>query len=144
YESGKYAKEIKNIVKKRGLENKVIFSGWRNDWIELLQASDIYVHAALWEGFPLAVIEGMASGLPIIQTDFSGHTDGFKNGIHGYIVPKGKSNLLSRAIEDMVALDTRSRKEIGKAAKEFAHEHYDINPAIKYINIMKHTQSLDA
>jgi len=125
-ESRLYAKRLQEIVRQKALEEKVIFAGWRNDVPLLLSASDIYVHSALWEGFPLAMVEGMAATLPIIGTDCSGHIDGFQNGIHGYIGPKGQVEPLAGAMENLVGLDGEPRHKIGEAARQLAENYYDI------------------
>lgn len=62
---GELMNEIKNKVRGLGLEDKVIFTGLRNDIPEILSASDIFLFPSFYEGFPTSVIEAQASGLPI-------------------------------------------------------------------------------
>lgn len=56
-------------VNKYGLENDVIFAGYRNDVPDLLSAMDVMVFPSLHEGFPLTLIEAQASKLPCVVSD---------------------------------------------------------------------------
>ena len=56
-------------VNKYGLENDVIFAGFRNDVPDLLSAMDVMVFPSLHEGFPLTLIESQASKLPCVVSD---------------------------------------------------------------------------
>lgn len=60
------------LVEQLGLRNRVHFLGERQDIPELLKSVDVYVHSVWWEGFGLAVLEAMASGLPVVASDVAG------------------------------------------------------------------------
>ncbi|MCC3670626.1 glycosyltransferase family 1 protein [Terrisporobacter mayombei] len=60
---------INEKVKKLGLEDKVIFTGVRDDVDSLVQAMDVIVFPSLYEGLPLTLIEIQVSGLPCIASD---------------------------------------------------------------------------
>ncbi len=61
--------KIQQEAKKLKIENNILFLGSRSDVPELLQAGDIFVFPSLYEGFPGAVLEAEASGLPCILSD---------------------------------------------------------------------------
>ena len=52
-----------------GIENRVIFTGIRDDVNELLQAFDLFVFPSIFEGLPVTVIEAQAAGLKCILSD---------------------------------------------------------------------------
>ena len=60
---GPLEKEMKDIINKRGLTNKVIFLGQRKDAFKLYHAFDIFVLPSLYEGLPVVGVEAQASGL---------------------------------------------------------------------------------
>ena len=60
---------IQEKAKSLGLEDKVIFTGVRNDVADLLQAMDVFVFPSLYEGVPVTMIEAQASGLPCVISD---------------------------------------------------------------------------
>lgn len=66
---GDLRSKIEKRVEEKGLKNKVIFCGIRNDVQDLLQAMDIYIMPSLYEGFPVSGIEAQAAGLPCYISD---------------------------------------------------------------------------
>lgn len=66
---GKLKDGIEVKVKTLGLEDKVMFLGYRNDVPDLLQAADIFLFPSLYEGLGIVLIEAQASGLPCIISD---------------------------------------------------------------------------
>ena len=54
--------EIKQKVSSLGLQNDVLFLGFRNDINELMQAMDVFVLPSLWEGLPFTLVEAQAAG----------------------------------------------------------------------------------
>lgn len=61
--------EIKQKVTSLGLQNDVLFLGFRNDINELMQAMDVFVLPSLWEGLPFTLVEAQAAGLPCVISD---------------------------------------------------------------------------
>ncbi|HSB47657.1 MAG TPA: glycosyltransferase [Candidatus Bilamarchaeum sp.] len=65
-ESPGYAKRLRRIADARGLGERVVFAGFRRDMAAILPGLDALLHTSASEGCPGAVIEGMASGLPVV------------------------------------------------------------------------------
>lgn len=61
--------EIKCLIEEYRLEDDILFLFKRNDVYRLLQAMDVLVFPSKWEGFPVALVEAQASGLPCIVSD---------------------------------------------------------------------------
>lgn len=68
-----------------GVAEKIYFLGYRSDVNRLYKLSDILVSASKQEGLPMNIIEGMASGLPVICTRIRGQTDIIINGKNGFV-----------------------------------------------------------
>jgi glycosyltransferase involved in cell wall biosynthesis len=98
------------------LENNVHFLGNRNDIPKLLAASDYFILPSLWEGLPMALIEAMASGLPIIATRVSGTNQVMVHGETGLLVPPGDAKELERAILELLS-NPYTAFRMGKAAR---------------------------
>lgn len=62
-------------VKALGLEDKVIFTGFRKDIKNLYKGSDIYINSSEHEALSFLIVEAMAAGLPVIVTDMGGNRD---------------------------------------------------------------------
>lgn len=84
---GEKEQELKALAKQLGVEDTVTFLGLRNDVPGLLKSCDYYIYTSLWEGFPNALLEAMAAGLPVITSHFAGADELVENGRNGVIVP---------------------------------------------------------
>lgn len=72
---GPLLEPTKEQVKTLGLEDKVIFAGFRKDIKNLYKDSDIYINSSQHEALSFLIIEAMAAGLPVIVTDMGGNRD---------------------------------------------------------------------
>lgn len=67
--AGETEKEIRQIVSDKGLSDRVMFLGVRNDINRLYQAMDCFVFPSLFEGLGIVAVEAQCSGLPVIASD---------------------------------------------------------------------------
>jgi glycosyltransferase involved in cell wall biosynthesis len=125
-EARRYEDRLRGLSLTAGLDGKVVFLGWREDVPRLLAAADIYVHPSRWEGWPVAVVEAMAAGLPVVSSDCWGRPEGFVDGEHGWIVPTGDVRALEDALELALATDVRDLRNMGARGRSLAERHYDI------------------
>ncbi len=72
---GKEEKALRRLAKKLGVADRVHLLGYRYDIPELCKLADLYIHPSYREGLPIAVIEAMASGLPVIGSDIRGNRE---------------------------------------------------------------------
>ena len=122
--------EIRSLVARLNLEDKIIFTGRisPSKIPRLLKAFDVFVHPTFREGMPAAVLEAMAAGLPIIATDAEGITDIFETSKKfGYLLPRGNQEALEKALYQMYHLPSQEREKMGQEAKnrlleEFTHK----------------------
>ena len=78
--------ELKEKAVSLGISDHVHFLGYRNDVSEICNAADLFVFMSLQEGLPVALMEAMACGLPVICSDIRGNTDLIESGKNGEIV----------------------------------------------------------
>jgi glycosyltransferase involved in cell wall biosynthesis len=69
---GEDRKKLEKLIKKLKLENKIFLIGWQDNLKKYLHKADIQVIPSLYEGFSLAAVEGMSSGLPVVASNVSG------------------------------------------------------------------------
>jgi glycosyltransferase involved in cell wall biosynthesis len=100
-----------------GLGSSVVFAGWRNDVGELLLAFDVWVMSSLWEAMPLALIEAMASGRPIVVTDVGDNGLIVDRGAVARLVPAADAEALATAISGLLA-DPPGARALGAAARQ--------------------------
>lgn len=72
---GELEKYLAYLIKELELEDQVIFAGYRSDIFEIYQISDLYLFPSYQEGLPMALLEAMASELPVICSDIRGSRD---------------------------------------------------------------------
>lgn len=77
---------LTSLIKQLGLENRVLLVGYRKDVVELLHSVDCFVFPSFQEGLPVALMESMAAGLPIVCSKIRGNVDLIENGMNGYLV----------------------------------------------------------
>lgn len=103
--------------------NRIEFAGLLQKPEELLAASEIFVLSSRIEGFPNALLEGMACGCAVIATDCpSGPAEILTNGVDGLLVPVDDIEALAESLETMMDGDTR-RRELGRAAMASAEAY---------------------
>lgn len=99
-----------------GVERRVDFLGIRTDIPELLAACDVFVLASDWEGSPIAVIEAMASGLPVVATAVGGVPELVEDGVTGALVPPGETAAFARSLARL-ANDPEARRRMSGRAR---------------------------
>ncbi len=112
-----------------GLEARVTFAGTQRDIPVWLRALDIFVLPSLHEGFPMAIIEAMAAGRPIIATRVGGVPELIEDGREGLLVEAGQASALGQAVDRLVR-DPRSRGEFGTAARRRFEQEFEIGRAV--------------
>jgi glycosyltransferase involved in cell wall biosynthesis len=95
---------------------RVHLLGVRDDIPELLAAADIFALASDWEGLPLAVIEAMAAGLPVVASRVGGVPEIVEQGRTGLMVSPQNKRALVDALRTL-ADDPNRRREMGSAGR---------------------------
>jgi L-malate glycosyltransferase len=118
-----YFAELQTLVQEFDLVNHVRFEGGVTNLRPLLAASDIFVLPSRSEGFSNAIIEAMASSLPVVATDVGGNAEAVKDGITGFLVPSEDPVALSSAILRLLS-DPIQAKAMGAAARNLVVEKF--------------------
>jgi len=122
---GPLMNELVSKTKAKGLENRLVFKGSVGDIPQRLWDADLYVHPALYEPFGLAILEAMATGLPVVALDGFGNRELMKENQNGFMVPT-KASAEEFASKIAYFIDNPIEQErMGKFALDFSME-YDI------------------
>lgn len=84
--TGEEETALKALIHEKGLENHVFLPGYIQDVKQVLTEADCFVFPSFQEGLPVAVMEAMAAGLPIVASRIRGVTDLIEHGQGGYLV----------------------------------------------------------
>ena len=82
---GELEEKLKKLSREMGLNNQVVFAGYRSDVKDLLCAVDGFAFPSLQEGLPVALMEAMSVGLPVVCSRIRGNVDLIENGKGGYL-----------------------------------------------------------
>jgi colanic acid/amylovoran biosynthesis glycosyltransferase len=131
---GPLRRDLENLVDTLDLQGHVQFLGWkRHEEIpELMRDGDILLAPSVTskmgdeEGIPVAIMEALAQGLPVLSTRHSGIPELVQDGKFGFLVPEGDVAALADKLEYLVAHPKRWSK-MGRAGREFVIVRHDIN-----------------
>jgi glycosyltransferase involved in cell wall biosynthesis len=123
--------QLSTEVAEAGLERFIQVRPAVNDAekIELFRSADIFVYPSYHEGMPMAVIEAMACGLPIIATQVGGLPDLVCHGLNGLLVPAGQPDRLADAMYQLI-VEPQTRCSMQVSSFRLAQENYDVEKLV--------------
>ena len=92
---GKLESELREQVRRLGLDSRVHFIGLRQDIPRILAMLDVFVLPSLSEGLSMAILEAMMVGKPVVATHVGGNPELISDGDTGYLVPPCDSSALA-------------------------------------------------
>lgn len=135
YGSGDDEKYIKELCTFFKLENRVCFKGRTNDIRKVWEENQLLLMPSLCEGIPLAVVEAMLCGRPVVATDTGGHMEWIQDGHNGFIAEGANvysfDNALERAWQQKSVWPT-----LGMNAFNTAQNKYDPIPGKTLLKII--------
>lgn len=128
-----YAQGLKKLATEYGIADKVVFTGFRSDAIQLMAAADLVVHSATKpEPFGRVIIEGMARGTPVIGADDGGVSEIITPGVNGILVRPGDDWEMAHAIKRL-ADDPVLRAKLGQAGRLHVKKNFSIVNHVRQI-----------
>jgi glycosyltransferase involved in cell wall biosynthesis len=126
---------LEALARDLGLAGRVHFLGWRGDLEAILPELDVVICCSRNEGTPVALIEAMAAGVPVLSTDVGGVGDLLTHGQTGWLVPSEDPAALARGIRDLLA-DPAGRQRLVAAARPAALQAHSAEGLIQRIEAM--------
>jgi len=123
--------EVQALHRELDLAGVVTLTGFRPDAVRLMAACDLFVLASRFEGLPVALMEALALGLPIVATAVGGVPEAVTDGVEAVLVPPSRPDLLAGAVAELVA-DPARRARLAAAAGARASA-FDITRAVRRI-----------
>lgn len=96
--NGPLLKDLQKLTMELKISNITEFLDRRNDVEQLLKTFDVWIMSSIYEGFSVALLEAMATSLPIIATDVGGNAEAIEHKKSGLIIPPKDSEMLAKAI----------------------------------------------
>jgi glycosyltransferase involved in cell wall biosynthesis len=117
-----------------GLGERFLFLGYRDDALQIMAAADVFCLASRHEGLPLALMEALALGLPVVATSVGGIPELVTHDVDAILVEPGRPEDLAHALTAL-ARDPRRRARIAARAREHA-DALDAGRAVQRIEAL--------
>lgn len=108
--------ETRDLHRALGLGERFGILGYRDDVPRILAAADLFVLASAHEGLPVAMMEALAAGRPVVATAVGGIPEAVTSGVHGLLVPPNDASALAGALVTL-ARDGELRSRMSAAAR---------------------------
>lgn len=129
---------LEALAQARGLGDHVLFLGFRDDVSDILAASDLFVLTSEQEGLPLAVLEALSLGCPVVSTAVGGVPEVVREGITGRLIPPGDTKALTEAILAAFA-DKEESRRMAANGQRLVKEEYNMHAwARKWEKLYRH------
>jgi len=115
--------DLEARIARAGLQAHIALPGWTDRVADFLSPADIFVLPSFQEDFPLAVLDAMASGIPIVASAIDGPKDFLVDGSTALLVPPNDPRALANATLRLIE-DDSLRESLGRAARAEAEQRY--------------------
>lgn len=127
---GPLRRDLENLAREMALEDRVLFLGKRTDVADLLRCFDLFVLNSLTEGLSYALLEAMASGLPVVATAVGAAVRLIDDGRQGFLVAPKDTEALAQALKKLLD-DPLALQRMGKEARKTVESEYGINKMLE-------------
>ena len=100
---GPLESEVRKLSSSLSLDSVIHWLGHRTDVPHLLQTFDCFLLTSRWEGFPLVILEAMASSVPVVATNIPGTRESIQHDVNGLLAKVGDFETMARFMVDLLA-----------------------------------------
>ncbi|MEO9170763.1 MAG: glycosyltransferase [Candidatus Aquilonibacter sp.] len=123
--SGEDENLLRGLARALDVEERVRFLGYRNDVPKLLEGADLVLMTSWFEGMPLALLEAMIAGVPIVSTPWTGARNMLGDGRFGFLSADYEAGRVAAEI-DRALSHPSARAQVAQHAQEHVYEKYGI------------------
>lgn len=128
--------QVEALARNLGVMDRVIFTGHVTDSVSVLPALDVLVCASREEGFSLAVLEAMASGIPVVATRCGGPEDMIEHEVTGLLVPPEDPAALARAVSRVLEDQALAKHMTARARALHARRFTSAHTAARFARLL--------
>jgi len=129
---GQERNTLQAICQSLGLEERVIFAGFRSDIPNWLAHCDLFVLPSLYEGLSLSLLEAMAAGKPVIASAIPGNEEVIGHGKTGWLVPPGDAARLAQALRALLA-DPALAQRLALAGQARVRREFSVQTMVQQV-----------
>jgi glycosyltransferase involved in cell wall biosynthesis len=120
---GSLETELKAQAAALGVADRIVFTGWRADAVDLMQLVDCFVSTSHFEGLPMVMLEAMAFAKPVVATAVGGVPEILENGFNGFGIGTRDPALVASALL-RVLKDDILRRRLGQNSRQRYEERF--------------------
>lgn len=122
--------ELEDLAKELGVGKSVIWAGYQSDAVGHISFCDIFVLPSLWEGTPVALMEAMALGKPVIATEVGGVAEIVDHFRNGFLIPPRDTVWLYEAVLTLLS-NPLLRRRFGQKAREKIEKDFPLHTMVR-------------
>lgn len=132
---GRERPSLERQAARLGLEDRVVFLGFRADPAALLRTCDLFVLPSLFEGLPLSILEAMAARKPVIASRIAGNDEAVVHGETGLLVPPADPGALADAIRRLL-VDRGLAQRLAAAGQERVRREFSTESMVNRVSAL--------
>lgn len=121
--------QLRDSAREQGVEEEVLFLGFRTDIPRVLNTLDVFVLASQSEGLGVSLLEAACGGLPLVGTDVGGIPEIVHDGVTGCLVPPGNSQVLAEKLAYLLDHPAKAA-ELGRQAQDLIRTEFSVETMV--------------
>ena len=130
---GPFLDPLKRAVKERRLEPTVLFPGFRNDPLNVVEALDVIVLSSISEGLPVTLLEAMCLQKPVVATRVGGVPEVVKDGVTGLLSPSGDAKALAANLLRLFRHPEEAQR-MGRRGQQWVEQNFSLRMMVEKTN----------
>jgi glycosyltransferase involved in cell wall biosynthesis len=127
---GSQREALEQVAKERGLQDRVLFTGFRDDLPKWLGCIDILVHPAYTEGLGISLIQAAACSVPVIASHAGGMPEIVHDQQNGLLIEPGDLAGLVQALKRLIE-EPDTRQQFGEAGRQLVEQEFSIEQMVE-------------
>ncbi len=133
--TGPLEPQLREMAGTLGLEEAILFLGFRRDIPQVLNTLDVFVLASQKEGLGVALLEAACRGLPIVATRVGGIPEIIEDRSTGLLVPPDDPQSLAEGLQFLIE-HPEEGKRLGRNARQYVRDHFSVEAMVaQYISL---------
>ena len=123
---------LEELTERLGIRERVIFTGSRQDVLDIMRSFDLFVLSSLYEGLPVALLEAMSVGKPAVAPTVGGIPEVIEDGLNGFLVqPRDPEKLAEKILE--ILQDHVLRSKMSQNAAQAIRERFNLQGMVRRV-----------
>lgn len=121
---------LKELARRLRIQDRVIFTGFRQDVFQVMSTFDVFALPSLWEGLGIALLEAMALGKPVVGTKVGGIPEVIDDGENGFLIEPSNPQQLAEKILELLRNETL-RNQMGQNGMQKVRNRFSIQRTVR-------------